>query len=63
VQNLGNPLQLYLLVGALFIVVNYTLGRLAGVVEQRVARGLLKGRPSGRFARPWAVWGGRRARK
>jgi glutamate transport system permease protein len=39
VQNLGNPLQLYLLIGALFISVNYGLGRLAVVVERRVSRG------------------------
>lgn len=38
VQTLGNPLQLYLLVGALFITVNYALGRVAVVVEQRVSR-------------------------
>lgn len=38
VQNLGNPLQLYLLVGALFIAVNFTLSRLAVVVERRVSR-------------------------
>jgi glutamate transport system permease protein len=39
VQNLGNPLQLYLLIGALFIAVNYALGRLAVAAERRVARG------------------------
>jgi len=39
VQNLGNPLQLYLLIGALFIAVNYGLGRLAVLVERRVSRG------------------------
>ena len=39
VQNLGNPLQLYLLIGALFISVNYALGRLAVLVERRVSRG------------------------
>lgn len=38
VQNLGNPLQLYLLIGALFIVVNYALGRLATFVDHRLAR-------------------------
>ena len=38
VQTLGNPLQLYLLVGALFITVNYALGRVAVVVEERVSR-------------------------
>ena len=39
VQNLRNPLQLYLLVGALFIAVNYGLSRLAVAVDRRVARG------------------------
>ena len=38
VQNLGNPLQLYLLIGALFIAVNYTLGRLAVVAERRISQ-------------------------
>jgi glutamate transport system permease protein len=37
VQNLRNPLQLYLLIGALFIAVNYALGRLAVAVDRRVA--------------------------
>jgi glutamate transport system permease protein len=36
VQNLGNPLQLYLLIGAMFIAVNYALGRLAVFAERRV---------------------------
>jgi len=38
VQTLGNPLQLYLLVGAVFVAVNYALGRIAVVVERRVSR-------------------------
>jgi glutamate transport system permease protein len=38
VQNLGNPLQVYLLIGALFIAVNFTLSRLAVVVERRVSQ-------------------------
>ena len=46
VQNLGNPLQLYLLVGMLFIAVNATLGRLAVVVERRVSRVRAATRPS-----------------
>jgi glutamate transport system permease protein len=37
VQNLGNPLQLYLLVGVLFITVNYSLGRLAIFAERRLS--------------------------
>jgi glutamate transport system permease protein len=39
VQSLGNPLQLYLLIGAVFIMVNFALSRLAVVVERRVSRG------------------------
>jgi glutamate transport system permease protein len=39
VQNLRNPLQLYLLIGALFIAMNYALGRLAVIVERRLSRG------------------------
>jgi glutamate transport system permease protein len=37
VQTLGNPLQLYLLVGAVFIAVNFTLGRIAVLVDQRIS--------------------------
>lgn len=39
VQNLGNPLQLYLLTGALYVAVNYALSRLAIFAERRVAQG------------------------
>jgi glutamate transport system permease protein len=39
VQSLGNPLQLYLLIGAIFVTVNYAIGRLAVVVERRISRG------------------------
>jgi glutamate transport system permease protein len=38
VQSLGNPLQLYLLIGVLFIAVNFTLSRLAVAIEHRVSR-------------------------
>jgi glutamate transport system permease protein len=55
VQNLGNPLQLYLLIGAIFIAVNYTLGRLAVVVERRVSR--VK-RPAGVAPQPALVESG-----
>jgi glutamate transport system permease protein len=37
--QLRNPLQMYAVVGAVFIVVNYGLSRLAVYVERRVARG------------------------
>jgi glutamate transport system permease protein len=37
-QQLRNPLQLYLTVGAIFVLVNYLLGRLAVAVERRLSR-------------------------
>ena len=40
VQNLGNPLQLYLLVGMLFILINLVLTRLAGVISRGPSRRL-----------------------
>ena len=36
---LRNPLQMYAVVAVIFILVNYTLSKLAGYVERRVARG------------------------
>ncbi|MGH3871039.1 MAG: amino acid ABC transporter permease [Pseudonocardiaceae bacterium] len=36
VQELHNPLQLYLTVGALFVLINYLLSRLAGWAERRL---------------------------
>jgi glutamate transport system permease protein len=42
IQELGNPLQLYLTVGAIFILINYLLSRLAAWTEQRLTR---RGRP------------------
>jgi glutamate transport system permease protein len=38
VQNLSNPIQTYLLVGAIFIIINYLLSRLAIYVERRLSR-------------------------
>ncbi len=38
VQTLSNPLQLYLLVGLIFIAVNFTLSRVAVAVEERISR-------------------------
>lgn len=37
VQTLGNPLQMYLLIGAIFILINYALSRLAEAVERRMS--------------------------
>ncbi|WP_436495792.1 amino acid ABC transporter permease [Actinokineospora sp. HUAS TT18] len=39
VQNLGNPIQTYLLIAVIFILVNYALSRLAIYVERRLSRG------------------------
>jgi glutamate transport system permease protein len=38
VQNLGNPLQMYLVVGAIFVIINYALSKLAQYVERRLSR-------------------------
>lgn len=38
VQNLRNPIQTYLIIGIIFIVVNYLLSRLAITVERRLSR-------------------------
>lgn len=38
IQELGNPLQLYLTVGAIFILINYLLSRLAVWTERRLTR-------------------------
>jgi len=37
-QNLDNPLQTYLLIGMIFILVNFTLSQLARLVESRLSR-------------------------
>ncbi|HWV58297.1 MAG TPA: amino acid ABC transporter permease [Longimicrobiales bacterium] len=38
VQNLGNPIQVYILIGAIYVAVNYALGRFATYVERRLSR-------------------------
>jgi glutamate transport system permease protein len=38
VQNLQNPIQTYLVIGAMFIIVNYALSRLAVWVEKRLSK-------------------------
>jgi glutamate transport system permease protein len=37
VQNLRNPIQTYLIIGIIFILVNYALSRLAVVIERRLS--------------------------
>ena len=39
VQNLRNPIQTYLVVGLIYIMVNYALSRLAVYAERRLSRG------------------------
>ncbi|WP_199433605.1 amino acid ABC transporter permease [Qaidamihabitans albus] len=39
IQNLRNPIQTYLIIAVLFIVVNYALSRLAVYIEYRLSRG------------------------
>lgn len=38
VQTLRNPIQMYLLIGAMFVAVNYALGKLAEFTERRLSR-------------------------
>jgi glutamate transport system permease protein len=39
IQSLGNPLQIYLMVGTIFILINYALSRLAIYIERRLSQG------------------------
>src|SRR5690606_13918077 len=39
VQTTKNPLQMYFVVAVIFIVINYSLGKLAEYVERRLSRG------------------------
>ncbi|WBB98651.1 MULTISPECIES: amino acid ABC transporter permease [unclassified Solwaraspora] len=39
IQNLRNPIQVYLVIGVLFIAVNYALSKLAESVQRRLAQG------------------------
>ncbi|MGZ4553962.1 MAG: ABC transporter permease subunit, partial [Mycobacteriaceae bacterium] len=38
VQNLNNPIQTYLLIAVIFILINYTLSKFAEFVQRRVSR-------------------------
>lgn len=51
-ENLDNPLQMYAVAGAMFIVLNYALSKLAGYVERRVARGRRTAGPAPGARRP-----------
>lgn len=46
VQNLGNPIQVYFLVGLLYIAMNSALGRFAVSVERRLSRARAPYRPA-----------------
>ncbi|MDI2030968.1 amino acid ABC transporter permease [Saccharopolyspora sp. TS4A08] len=39
IQNLNNPIQTYIVVGAIFILINYALSRLATYTERRLSQG------------------------
>ncbi|SFS67514.1 amino acid ABC transporter permease [Saccharopolyspora flava] len=39
IQNLSNPIQTYVVVGAIFILINYALSRLATYTERRLSQG------------------------
>lgn len=39
INNLNNPIQLYAVIGVIFILINYTLSRLATYTQRRLARG------------------------
>ncbi|GAA4878447.1 amino acid ABC transporter permease [Saccharopolyspora cebuensis] len=39
IQNLNNPIQMFFVVGVLFIVINYALSRVATYTERRLSRG------------------------
>jgi glutamate transport system permease protein len=39
IQTLQNPIQTYVVVAVIFILINYTLGKLAEYVERRLSRG------------------------
>ena len=47
VQVLDNQIQMYVVVGAIFIVINYGLSKLAGYVQRRLARGKTRVPPTG----------------
>jgi glutamate transport system permease protein len=42
-ESTDNPIQMYLVIGAMFIIVNYLLGRLAQYVERRLSRSRASG--------------------
>lgn len=39
IQNLSNPIQVYVVIGAIYITLNYALSKLAQYVQRRIARG------------------------
>jgi glutamate transport system permease protein len=43
VQNLRNPIPTYLVIGAIFVLVNYALSRLAVFVERRLSKSTISG--------------------
>lgn len=43
IQNLGNPIQVYVVIGIIYILINYTLGKLAEYVQRRSSRSSASG--------------------
>ena len=43
IQNLGNPIQTYVVIAVIYILVNYSLGKLAEYVQRRSARSTASG--------------------
>jgi glutamate transport system permease protein len=56
VQILDNQIQMYVVVGTIYILINYALSKLAGYVQRRMARGpKTRGLPTEAAAPPAAV--------
>ncbi|MEU6127893.1 amino acid ABC transporter permease [Saccharopolyspora sp. NPDC047091] len=55
IQNLNNPIQMYLAVGVLFVVINYALSRAAVYTERRLSQGRKGGGTTARAAQAQAA--------
>ena len=57
IQELRNPIQVYLLVAIIFILINYALGKLAEYTERRLSRSSATAAPADVEKEPAAVGG------
>ncbi len=57
IQELRNPIQVYLLVAIIFILINYALGKLAEYTERRLSRSSATSAPAETETEPAAVGG------